>query len=214
MTRHNKKPSINTQALGAWLAVSTLACCAALAQAQALSKDEYQAGLKAVSADYDAAKAGCDAFSGNTRDICMAEAKGKRAVAKADLEARHEPSAKHRYDASMARADATYDVAMEKCDDRAGNDKDVCVKEAKAARVHAQADAKARLKANDASQVAAEKSTDANLKAMDKIAEARKDAATDKREADYAVAKVKCDALAGSAKDLCLGDAKARYGMR
>lgn len=211
---NNNKPTLKVQALVAWVAVSGLACCAALAQAQALSKEEYQVASKAIAADYDTAKNGCDSFSGNTRDICMAEAKGKRAVAKADLELRHQPSAKHRYELSLARAEADYGVWMQKCDDRAGNDKDVCVKEAKAARVHAEADAKARLKTNDANQVAVEKTTDANVKAMDKITEARKDAAADKREADFAVAKVKCDVLAGSAKDLCLGDAKARYGMR
>jgi hypothetical protein len=35
-------------------------------------------------------------------------------------------------------------VAKEKCDDKAGNEKDVCVKEAKAALVRAKADAKAQ----------------------------------------------------------------------
>jgi hypothetical protein len=34
----------------------------------------------------------------------------------------------------------------------------------------------------------------------------------DKRDADYAVAKAKCDALAGDAKDICMNDAKAQYG--
>jgi hypothetical protein len=40
----------------------------------------------------------------------------------------------------------------------------------------------------------------------------RKDAAADKRDADYAVAKEKCDALAGAAKDACVGSAKANFG--
>jgi glutathione S-transferase len=34
----------------------------------------------------------------------------------------------------------------------------------------------------------------------------------DKRDADYATAKAKCDKLAGDAKDRCVTDAKARYG--
>ena len=42
--------------------------------------------------------------------------------------------------------------------------------------------------------------------------DARKDAASDKRDANYAVAKEKCDALAGDAKNTCMSDAKARYG--
>ena len=32
------------------------------------------------------------------------------------------------------------------------------------------------------------------------------------RDADYKVAIEKCDALAGPAKDACIGNAKARYG--
>ena len=45
-----------------------------------------------------------------------------------------------------------------------------------------------------------------------KQADARKDASTDKRDADYAVAIEKCDALAGTAKDACVGNAKAQFG--
>jgi len=59
---------------------------------------------------------------------------GKEKVAKAELEARYKPSEKNRYQARVAQADADYSVAKEKCDDKAGNEKDVCVKEAKAAR--------------------------------------------------------------------------------
>ena len=36
----------------------------------------------------------------------------------------------------FAKADATYNVAKEKCDDKAGNAKDVCVQEAKAIEVY------------------------------------------------------------------------------
>ena len=42
--------------------------------------------------------------------------------------------------------EADYKVAMEKCDDKAGNLKDVCIKEAKAAMKSAKADAKANKK--------------------------------------------------------------------
>jgi starch phosphorylase len=89
----------------------------------------------------------------------------------------------------------------EKCDDKAGNDKDVCVKQAKAAETRAKADAKANMKVAKAGQAATEKSS-----------AARKDAAEDKRDADYAVAKEKCDKFSGDAKDRCLNEAKARFG--
>jgi hypothetical protein len=43
-------------------------------------------------------------------------------------------------------------------------------------------------------------------------ADARKDAASDKRDADCAVAKEKCDAFASDAKSNCRKAAKVRFG--
>lgn len=47
-----------------------------------------------------------------------------------------------RRDAARKKAGAEYNVAREKCDDLSGNAKDVCVKDAKAARSAAGAHAK------------------------------------------------------------------------
>ena len=47
---------------------------------------------------------------------------------------------------------------------------------------------------------------------MKKEPTARKAAAEQKRDADYAVAKEKCDVYAGGAKDYCVNQAKARFG--
>jgi osmotically-inducible protein OsmY len=88
----------------------------------------------------------------------MAEARGKQKVAKAELEATNKPGDKARYAVSVARAEADYAVAKEKCDDKAGNDKKVCVKDAKAAETRAKTDAKAQMKTADASKPAKEKS--------------------------------------------------------
>ena len=44
------------------------------------------------------------------------------------------------------------------------------------------------------------------------IGDARKDAADDRRDADYRVALEKCDAFAGDAKSTCVESAKSRYG--
>jgi len=49
------------------------------------------------------------------------------------------------------------------------------------------------------------------MKAKEDRTEARQDAATDIVDADYAVAKEKCDAMAGDAKSRCLDAAKAKY---
>ena len=140
-------------------------------------------------------------MSGNAKDICAAEAKGKDRVAKADAEAAFKNTPKARENARVARAQAGYDVAVEKCDDLAGNPKDVCVKEAKAELVKGKANAKVDRVTADTRQDAAAKQ-----------AEARKEAGTDKRDADYKVAIEKCDALAGPAKEACIGNAKAQFG--
>ena len=60
------------------------------------------------------------------------------------LEARYKPSAKTHYQERIARAEADYSVARQKCDDKDGNVKDVCMTEAKGAQTTAKANAKAR----------------------------------------------------------------------
>src|SRR4029434_8957930 len=120
---------------------------------------------------------------------------------KADAEAAYKNTAKARENARVAHAQANYDVAKEKCDDLAGNGKDVCVAEAKAALVKGKADAKVDRVASDTRQDAAAKQ-----------ATVSKEASADKRDAEYKVAIEKCDALAGAAKDTCVSNAKTQYG--
>jgi len=193
------------------------------AMAQSMSKDQYKSGGNIIAAEYKSAMAACGSLSGNAKDVCKAEASGKAKVEKTELRARYRPSEAMSYKVRVARADADYAVASEKCDDKAGNVKDVCVKEAKAAAVSAKADASVQVKtanANDtasetsakAQSAADEKTMKAQTKANEKGADARKDAASAKRDADYAVAKEKCDALAGDAKGNCVQQAKARFG--
>jgi hypothetical protein len=152
-------------------------------------------------AQYKVDKDACSSLSANAKDICIAEAKGKDNIAKADAEAAYQNTAKHRESARVAHVQAAYGVAIEKCDDLAGNTKDVCVKEAKAALVKGKADAKVDRVMADTRQDAAMKQSDA-----------RKEASADKRDADYKVAIEKCDALAGAAKDACVSNAKAQFG--
>jgi len=166
-----------------------------------MDKNARDQAIKAADAQYKTDKEACKSMSGNAKDICMEEAKGKEKVAKADAKAAYENTPRARENARLARAEAQYDVAKEKCDDLTGNQKDVCKKEASANYTKAKADAKVDRVAADASQ-----------SSMKKTADARKDAAEDKRDADYKVAVEKCDSLAGAAKDTCVRDAKARYG--
>ena len=57
-----------------------------------------------------------------------------------------EKADKEQYNAAVARADADYKAATEACKSRQGNDKDVCMQQAKANRDKAKADAKAMRK--------------------------------------------------------------------
>jgi hypothetical protein len=200
---------INISALT--LAISLIYSAGAMA-AQNMSKSEYKAAGQNISTEYKAAKLNCHSFAGNARDICMVDAKGKKNVAEAQLEADYKPSKDARYEVLIAQAKADYAVADEKCDDKSGNVKDVCVKEAKAALVTAKSNAKANLTTAEANATANEKSNDAQIKAKETGSEARQDAASNKRDAEYAVAKEKCDALAGNANDMCSSAAKLKYG--
>ena len=166
-----------------------------------LTKDQYTGEKARIESAYKADETRCNSLAGNAKDVCVLEVKGTRDVALADAEAGFKNTPAARFDARVARVEATYKVAKEKCDDLSGNNKDVCVKEAKAAEVRGKADAKV-------DKVATESSQDA----MKKTAEARQDAAEDKRDADYKVAVERCDTLAGDAKDQCVKAAKMRFG--
>src|SRR5512141_3042333 len=96
-----------------------------------ISKASYTQAVKDADAQYKIDKDACASLSGNAKDICVAEAKGKANVAKAEAEAAYKHTPKARENARIAHAQANYNVAIEKCDDLAGNRKDVCVKEAK-----------------------------------------------------------------------------------
>jgi hypothetical protein len=153
-------------------------------------KGTYDQAKASATAAYETDKKACDSLKGNANDICVAEAKAKRTRVDENAEAAYKGTPKAREHAIHEIADADYKVAKERCDDKAGNDKDVCVKEAKAMMTRTQADAKA-----------AKKGT-----------EARMDANQDKRDAEYKVATEKCDALAGDAKNSCVSSAKATFG--
>ncbi|MBC3919982.1 hypothetical protein H8L32_21105 [Undibacterium sp. CY18W] len=92
------------------------------------------------------------------------------------------------YTAAKDTAATEYKLAKAKCDAITGNPKDVCIAEAKAARVHTESNAKAEYKNTLA---------------------ARTSAAKDIADADYDVAKTKCGSLTGNDKDVCVKQANA-----
>lgn len=184
------------------LMLSVVMSCAFAGNAMALTQAEYNAQKDRISADYKASRDKCGTLSANAKDICIAEAKGAQKVAKAELEAQYKPSTKHSRDAAMAKADAAYDTAKEKCDDLDGNPKDVCIKDARAAHVKAKEEAKV-VKA----------AADSNVDRSNKVNDARQEANSETREANYKAAVERCDSLAGAAKDNCVNAAKSKFGM-
>ena len=156
------------------------------------NKADYNAAKDRIAAEFKADRAACDAHSGNQKDICVEQAKGKESVARAEADYNYSGKADDANKIAKVKADADYAVAKEMCDDKGANAKDVCISEAKAAHDKALADAKL----------------------SKKVGEARADATDTKRDADYKVAAQKCDSLAGDAKSSCISAAKTKYGQK
>lgn len=161
-----------------------------LAQAAGPSSADYNAGKTRIQADLASDKSRCATLAGNANDICVEQAKGKAAVALAELEFAYSGKPADQNRILIVRAESAYAVAREKCDDLAGNVKDVCVEQAKA----------------DESKALAE------AKLGKQIVKATTEATVEMLEADYKVAAEKCDMLAGQAKTDCVASAKAKFG--
>ena len=183
------------------------------AWAAPLSKVDYQAGKASIQAQRKADKISCEAQTANAKDICEEEAKGRAHIALAELEASYAPSPKHSYEIGVARADANFDVAKEKCDDLAGAPKDVCRTEAKSAHSAALAEAKLSQKTVQNNRQEAQSIGAAKATAAEKNASAQNTAPTDIRQAQYQSAAEKCAAFAADVKAACIASAKAQYGQ-
>jgi hypothetical protein len=172
------------------LLVAALCCHGAASAADTEAKAAWVQAKDTAAATYKAARARCDAITGNPKAVCVEEAKSARVRAEEEAGAFYKNTLKAYTASRMKIASANYDLDKAKCGSLAGNDKDVCVSQAKATLVAAQADAKADKRA----------------------IEARTDARDDKRAAEYKVAREKCDAFAGAVKDSCVTTAKSQYG--
>lgn len=137
----------------------------AAAMAQSMSKDQYRSAEAGIAANYKAGKAACELFYGHANDLCMTEADGDERVARAELDARYEPSVRAAYEVLIARAEARYAIAIEKCADRAGSVRDDCARAAWASVVAAKADAQMQMK----SALANEESITTSSRAYDEV---------------------------------------------
>ena len=179
------------------LAAGLMLSTAVLAQS---SKDVYTGAKASAETQYKTEEAACAALNGVGKDVCIARAKGRSNIAKADAEATYQGTSSARESARVAHAQATYEIAKAQCGNLAGNRNDVCVQEAEAALVRGKADAAV-------DRVTTDSSNDHAAKQI----EARQDANSDIRDADYKVAIEKCNAFAGSTRDSCVADAKSQY---
>jgi hypothetical protein len=92
--------------------------------------------------------------------------------------------------ADQDRIEAEYKAAKQRCDPMQGNAKDVCEKEAKGKEKVAKAELNAKMKPTAGNQRKAKEA---------------------KAEAEYDVAKERCDEQKGNEKDVCQKDAKAKF---
>jgi hypothetical protein len=114
----------------------------AQAIAQPMSKTDYSAAKSRISSENKADKAMCKQLAGNAKDICIEEANAKEKVAKAELTFSYTAKTSDKVKISSVKADASYAVAKEKCDDLSGIPKTTCRTEAKAIHTKTLADIK------------------------------------------------------------------------
>jgi hypothetical protein len=181
------------------LLLSVALTCAFSNAALAMTQVEYKTQKDKISGDYKVSRDKCDSLKANAKDICVSEAKGAEKIAKAELEEAYGPNARHAEKVAMAKGDAAYYTAKEKCDDSSGNAKTICRKDAKAA--HVKAKEEARVVRVDAMAGSVEKSM-------------RNTANKDENDANYKAAAARCDSMTGASKDTCAMDAKTKFGIK
>lgn len=144
-----------------FLTLALAACCGFAGSAgAAMATEEYKAQKTRVEADYKAARQKCNELKANAKEVCMVEAKGNYKVARAELEAQHEPSPRHDAKVKSEKAEAAFDLARQKCDDLSGNARDACKKDAQAAFVNARGGEAKVTKAAGKNGAASEKAAD------------------------------------------------------
>jgi hyperosmotically inducible periplasmic protein len=132
-------------------------------------------------------------ITNNTRDKTMktliatllATAAGASFAAAPTAALNHDPAT---YRNLTQKAESAYRAAAAKCDAKSGNDKDVCMAEARLMRTRTEADALAKYNNTATSH-----------------ARARANVA----DAEYDLAKARCDARSGADKDSCMDNAKS-----
>ncbi|MBL8477092.1 MAG: hypothetical protein JNK71_13645 [Methyloversatilis sp.] len=102
-----------------------------------MTRFEFELETARIASTFTHARAACDALTGNTRDICVEEARAVQAIAHAELAFRRSGHLSDAAAIPVVRAEARYAVARERCDEQAGADKARCLAAAKAAQASA-----------------------------------------------------------------------------
>jgi len=113
----------------------------ALAMGATMSTSDYSVAKERAAVEYQAARAQCSQRSGNPRNLCLVEARATERKAMGDAEARYRDTDAARRDATIESAEVDFEVAKVKCAARVGNEREVCIKEAKALEVRTKAEA-------------------------------------------------------------------------
>lgn len=110
--------------------------------AQTVSPADYRAARSRIDAEYKADIVACKAYAERARDVCETAAKGKQKIARAELELNRSGSEADARKLAAVKAEVAYEIAEERCDLREGQDRETCLRHAKAADAKAKADAK------------------------------------------------------------------------
>ena len=177
-------------------------CTLAFAAPQGeISKAEYKTQRGRIQDRYASNKDRCATLDGHARDLCKVQARAEYDIARAELRARYEPSPSHQEKAELAKAEAAYRIAHEKCGDLDGSAKKICEEDARANWTAARAEARAN-------RVAAEKGPNV-AQTLDARAKARETAT----QARYDAQRERCQTLPGDSKATCMADAKKHFAI-
>lgn len=110
------------------------------------TRTDYAAAMERVYVVYKDARAQCDPLTGHGKNICVAEAMAVEKRAKAAAEVNYRGTIGSKTDSRIADADADLMIARVACGTKAGQEKDACLKEAKATNVRLVANAAAYAK--------------------------------------------------------------------
>lgn len=92
---------------------------------------KHDEAVSQAKAEYKAARARCNELGGNSKDVCVKEAKAAEKSAIADAKA-EKKNVGANAEADKDKREAEFKIAREKCDAMSGNTKDICEKEAEA----------------------------------------------------------------------------------